>query len=170
MEYTIRWATEEDAEELGRLHTDSWRAAYREIIPEEVLNSIDPQKRAGNFRNAIANKLWETAVLVQGNEIIGLIIIGKCRDEDAKTSVGEIWGIYLAPRHYRKGFGGILFSWGVKELTNRGYEEATLWVLEENHNARSFYEKQGFSFDGAMKELTIGKKLNEVRYRGKLHQ
>lgn len=37
-------------------------------------------------------------------------------------------------------------------------------MLEENINARNFYEKIGFQHDGNIKEIYIGKKLNEYRY------
>jgi RimJ/RimL family protein N-acetyltransferase len=37
-------------------------------------------------------------------------------------------------------------------------------VLEENINARKFYEKLGFEHDGTIKEISIGKPLNEYRY------
>ena len=49
-------------------------------------------------------------------------------------------------------------------MKNRGYKKVTLWVLEENFNARKFYEKMGFKHDGTKKEITIGKKLMELRY------
>jgi len=54
--------------------------------------------------------------------------------------------------------------WGLNELKNRGYNKVTLWVLEENLNARRFYEKIGFKHDGTTKEITLGKKLKELRY------
>ena len=57
-----------------------------------------------------------------------------------------------------------LINWGICELRRRGYKKASLWVLEENLNARKFYEKLGFEHDGAIKEISIGKKLNEYRY------
>jgi ribosomal protein S18 acetylase RimI-like enzyme len=40
----------------------------------------------------------------------------------------------------------------------------TLWVLEDNRHARSFYENQGFEFDGTVKTIELGKLINEVRY------
>lgn len=55
--------------------------------------------------------------------------------------------------------------WGLAELKKRGYSDATLWVLEENHAARALYEKLGFVRDGAVKEIELGKTLRECRYR-----
>ena len=55
-------------------------------------------------------------------------------------------------------------NWGLNELKNRNYKRVILWVFEENLNARKFYEKMGFKHDGTKKEITIGKKLMELRY------
>jgi ribosomal protein S18 acetylase RimI-like enzyme len=58
----------------------------------------------------------------------------------------------------------MLIQRGINELRSRGYSKISLWVLEENMNARRFYEKSGFVHDGTVKEINIGKPLNEYRY------
>lgn len=68
------------------------------------------------------------------------------------------------PEYWNNGIGSELINWGLNELKKRNYDKVTLWVLEENINARKFYEKVGFKHDGTVKEITIGKKLNECRY------
>jgi hypothetical protein len=46
------------------------------------------------------------------------------------------------------------------------YGDATLWVLDENVRARSFYERGGWRLDGATKDDDRGSfVLKEVRYR-----
>jgi RimJ/RimL family protein N-acetyltransferase len=53
----------------------------------------------------------------------------------------------------------------MNSLFSAGYEKLYLWVLEDNHPARRFYEKNGFDFNGDTLEYVIeGKPLNEVRY------
>ena len=48
----------------------------------------------------------------------------------------------------------------------RGFREMTLWVVDRNTRARSFYEALGFAPDGATKvEQRPGFVLEEVRYR-----
>lgn len=73
-------------------------------------------------------------------------------------------GIYLVPEYWKKGIGTYFINWGLNELKNRGYKKVTLWVLEDNYNARKFYERIGFKQDGTIKEITLGKKLIELRY------
>lgn len=51
-------------------------------------------------------------------------------------------------------------------IRNAGYDTAVLWVLRENANARTFYERSGWTFDGTEKNETIqGQPVTEVRYR-----
>ena len=51
-------------------------------------------------------------------------------------------------------------------LTDAGFTEALLWVLEDNARARRFYEATGWEVDGRVKTVEIGgRELVEVRYR-----
>ena len=159
-----RWAQIEDAEALGLIHAESWKAAYKNIMPEDFLNNISIEKRQKRFEEALLNKTEENAVILCNDKIVGFICLGKARDEDLAESFGEIWGIYLYPEQWGKGFGRKLISWGIKELENRGCNKIVLWVLEENYKARGFYENIGFRQDGTFKDIKIGKFLKEMRY------
>jgi hypothetical protein len=47
-----------------------------------------------------------------------------------------------------------------------GFEEAVLWVLDDNPRARRFYELAGWRLNGAVKEDTfLDTPVREVRYR-----
>jgi ribosomal protein S18 acetylase RimI-like enzyme len=63
-----------------------------------------------------------------------------------------------------KGFGSMAMGFAVDRLKQRGYEEAIVWVLEENRTARRFYRNHGFALDGTKKEIELGKPLTAVRY------
>ncbi|WP_242837289.1 GNAT family N-acetyltransferase [Alkaliphilus transvaalensis] len=160
----IRYASVDDAEILGVIHSQSWKMAYKNIVPDEILDNITSDKRTEYFRKALKEGWEEDAIIYKDNKAVGLICIGKCRDTDKEDLYGEIRGIYLLPEYWNIGIGTQLISWGLNELKKRAYKEVTLWVLEENLNARKFYEKVGFKHDGTVKAIIIGKKLNEYRY------
>lgn len=162
--YRIRHANIEDAKILGEIHSQAWKVAYKGIVPDEILDNITAEKRQKYFEKALTEGWEEDAIIFNGNKALGLICIGKCRDADKDGSYGEIWGIYLLPEYWKKGIGSELIYWGLAELKKRNYDKVTLWVLEDNLNARKFYEDIGFEHDGTIKEITIGKKLNEYRY------
>ena len=57
-----------------------------------------------------------------------------------------------------------MLDFSIKELKSVEPKEISLWVFEENIKARRFYEKCGFTLDGANKELDIGKVFTAIRY------
>lgn len=162
--YKIRYASVKEAADLGYIHSTSWQVAYKGIIPDEILSNFTVSKREKYFAKALAEESEDDAIIYKDNKAVGFICIGKCRDEDKSNEYGEIGGLYLLPDYFRHGIGSKLINWGINELKKRGFKKVTLWVLEDNINAIEFYEKIGFKFDGTIKELSIGKKINECRY------
>lgn len=78
---------------------------------------------------------------------------------------GEIISTYFLPEYMGKGHGKELLSAVMDELKTMGFDEVFLWVLEDNHNARHFYEKCGFQKSDRVIETCIGgKDLTEVQY------
>jgi ribosomal protein S18 acetylase RimI-like enzyme len=161
----IKYAQVIDFKILGKIYSRSWKVAYKNIIPDEILDNITYEKRAIIFERALNEKRDEEYAIIYKNDIaVGSICFGKCRDLDLDNSFGEIWGIYLLPEFWNLGIGSELIRWGINELRNMGYSNVALWVLEDNTNAIKFYEKNGFNFDGTKKEIFIGKSLNDCRY------
>jgi len=161
----------DDAQALATVHIDSWRAAYRGLVPDAHLASLDYARRAERFRQALATNSEEPYVAESDDGICGFLTLGRCRDEDVdQGSTGEIWGIYLAPEYWRGGIGSRLCKLAEAELASRGYSVAVLWVFKANSQARRFYEAMGFAPDGATKILNLGKELEAVRYRKQLEK
>lgn len=164
MDHYIRYADKNDFKELGYIHSESFKTAYKTIIPDSILNNISAQKREKYFHKVLSENLEEDVLIFNGNNPVGFMTLGKCRDGDLDASWGEIWGIYLLSSYWNQGIGTELINFGEKELKKSSFEKISLWVLEENINARKSYEKLGFKRDGAVKKLNIGKELNEYRY------
>jgi len=161
----IRPARVDDAPVLARVHVDSWRAAYRELVPESSLQGFSYQWREECFRESLATGAEETYVVQLDQEIVGFLTLDAARDPDLDASrTGEIWGIYISPDYWRRGIGKRLAEEAEKILKSRGYEHAVLWVLEGNQQARRFYEAMGFGLDGESKDIDWGTPLKAVRY------
>lgn len=160
----IRYAKVEDAAIIANIHIQSWKVAYQNIVPDEVLSRLDVNKRTAYFTRVLEDASEMTALIFVDSEPIGIVTFGHCRDEDLDDSYGEIWGIYLAPDFFHQGYGSKLINWAINELKNQNYQNVSLWVLEENLKARTFYEKMGFKNDGTIKELNFNKILKEIRY------
>jgi ribosomal protein S18 acetylase RimI-like enzyme len=162
----IRPAGVDDAVALARVHVDSWRAAYRGLVPPSSLDAFTYGWREEAFRASLAAGEEETYLVRAEGQTVGLLTIGAARDADLDTArTGEIWGIYISPDHWRRGIGRALAREAESMLRSRGYEDAVLWVLEDNPQARAFYEAMGFALDGQTMELDWGTPLTAVRYR-----
>ncbi|MCL2003243.1 MAG: GNAT family N-acetyltransferase [Oscillospiraceae bacterium] len=165
MSFSIRKALPEDAYEYAACHIETWQSAYRGIIPDEYLANMSTQleQRAERFKEEMTEQTARFYLSIYQEKVIGKLVIGQSRDED-KPNAGEIIGIYLLEGFWGKGYGRKMLDFALKELKMTGYSEALIWVLEGNHRARRFYEKCGFIFDGAKKEMTVGKPLPVMRY------
>jgi ribosomal protein S18 acetylase RimI-like enzyme len=162
----IRPALESDALGVARVHVDTWREAYRGIVPDAYLESLSLDKRESIWRVAIADGTPELWVVDSGSEITGWAAFGPSRDIDAARSAGELEAIYVMPSSWGKGLGQSLWQVARRRLVQRGFLSATLWVLKDNLRATRFYRAAGFVEDLASeKEIVIGgRKLLEVRY------
>jgi ribosomal protein S18 acetylase RimI-like enzyme len=165
----IRRATVDDAPALARVHVDSWRAAYRGLVPDAFLKRFEYHWRERRFREALTAGAEETYLIWMGEKAVAFLTLGAARDPDLDPErTGEIWGIYVSPRHWRRGIGRTLAMEAERILSSRGYEDAVLWVLEGNERARHFYEAMGFALDGESREMNWGAPLRAVRYAKEL--
>jgi GrpB-like predicted nucleotidyltransferase (UPF0157 family)/ribosomal protein S18 acetylase RimI-like enzyme len=143
----VRRAREDDISAIADIHVRSWRAAYRGIVPDEVLDGLSVSEQEENWEQVLAAEGGEWLTLV-GEDSDGVLVGFGCaatpsRDAlDAKTA--EIGALYVDPDHWREGVGGSLLEEALAELLRRDYREAILWVLPENHGAIAFYERFGF--------------------------
>jgi len=160
----IRYASVLDAAIIAQIHTSSWQAAYTGIVPDEILNSLDPVKRSQQLKIQINEFPESYGIVYKGEEPTGFICFGRSRYQDGLENDGEIFAIYLHPKFYHQGIGTQLIQWGENELRQKGFQRIFIWVLENNVNARNFYQKNNYVFDGTIKEIKIGNLLNEYRY------
>ena len=157
----IRYAASMDNPlEISKVYEESWKYAYRGIIPRDYLDSIP----AGRWASGIKEPNRKTLVCVEDGRIVGTSSFCGSRFERF-SGWGEVISLYLLPEYMGKGYGNRLLETAVTELRKQGYANVFLWVLEENDRARRFYERFGFSPTGDFLETEIGgKALREVRY------
>jgi GNAT superfamily N-acetyltransferase len=162
----IRLATTRDAKGIARVQERGWQAAYRHVFPPAELDR-GGFIRVSRWRDRLRRPPtgWLTFVSVREGAVIGFACIGPSRDVDG---AGEVYAIYVEPESWSTGAGRALMERAEGELASR-YDEATLWVLEDNPRARRFYERAGWELDGARKsEERWGVSAPEVRYRRRL--
>src|SRR5690349_22051398 len=98
----VRVATPDDADAIQRVRTDTWRATYRGLMPDAVLDRLgyDGTRR----REFMARMTPDRFVLVaeHDGEVVGYANGGPSRVADA-AHPGEIYAIYVLPSHQGHG-------------------------------------------------------------------
>jgi ribosomal protein S18 acetylase RimI-like enzyme len=169
-EVEVRAADPRDAESVARIHIETWQRAYAHVFPEAGLDRLAAglDGRIQFWRETIeSDEDVRVLVACQGVRIIGFASGGPSRDEGADLSCeGELYAIYVLPESWGTGAGRALNTRLLAVLRADGFEEAVLWVLDDNPRARRFYELAGWRLDGGVKDDTfLDTPVREVRYR-----
>jgi ribosomal protein S18 acetylase RimI-like enzyme len=161
---TVRAAGIDDAIPIARVHIESWRAAYRGLMADDLLAGLDLAQRILLWRRILSASEWPTLVVEDEGAVVGFCYICPARDSDLDVRAwAELVAIYVDPTTWGRGCGRLLCERAIDEARNRGATSMAVWVLEANAPARRFYEGRGFVTDGTRKtDETLG--LPEVRY------
>ena len=166
LEIRIREADPIDAGAIARVHVDTWRTAYAGICRP---NSW-PASRM-RIESKCGSKLSQQTGLPRACllrkpkrcEIVGFAY-GAPEREGNLLYRGELFAIYVLKGHQRRGVGRRLFSAMARHFISQDIDSMLLWVLEDNHPARQFYELMGGEYV-EQKTITIGgTDLIEVAY------
>jgi len=152
----IRKAEIIDAEGIARVHVDSWRTTYKNIVSDSYLSQLSVERRKNNWEWTFKNSNKNEVIFVGLNDeenIIGFACGGQSRHKDFDYD-GELYAIYLLRESQGRGYGKKLFKSVVESLQNSGYESMMVWVLQGNP-AINFYTAMGGELNG-YKEITIG--------------
>ena len=162
---SVRPAGVADALAIEAIRVRGWRAAYRHVFPPAELDALPVDETRWRNRLEKPPAGWAVFVADEGETVTGFAALGPSRDE---RGVGELYAIYVDPSAWGSGVGRALIAEAEAALGAR-WDEATLWVLEDNPRARRFYERAGWAPDGAQKaEERLGVAAVEVRYRKSL--
>lgn len=154
----LRTATRDDTDEIARVYVDTWRATYAGILPEKFLAAMDVERQAKGWRREVGSKN-DVIVIAQGDTIAGFCSGGRERDHDTFFR-GEIFTLYVDPSAQREGHGSRLLV----EMLRRLQGPVIVWVLEENHDARDFYEALGGMPVRRRTEKVGGEPMGQVAY------
>lgn len=166
--YSVRPATARDAKAIAEIHVATWQAAYKDLMPEDFLAKMTLEKRLAYWREAIEFSEPQLLVATQGEQIVGFVGFDRSRDAGSKSTVGEIWAMYVAPAHWGQGAGLALWDGAREGLKEEGCTQVTLWVLLRNERALRFYEHAaGFKREmPSLKTVAFGStRLEEIRLK-----
>lgn len=173
---TIRPATPNDAQAVARIRVQGWRFAYQGLISQDYLDSLsvaeDTERMRGYLSQFPQNSPLSRSEFVQGSgdgekqsfmlAVRGNAVLGFCRFSATPDKIdradratpggtmnGRLHALYIDPDSLGQGIGHALMNHALSTFAAWGCERATLWVLEGNSRAISFYERQGWRCTGA---------------------
>jgi GNAT superfamily N-acetyltransferase len=174
----IRAAAFADAAEIAAVQRAGWLAAYSDIISAETIDRVTAPDDGARIRQTFQTRPWQRMIVgldqdsgrVVGYasygpevEVLGMLWPHPMSSAGAAGEVAELYALYVHPDWWSTGVGAALMSEVLAHTTK--YPVTVLWVLEKNGRARAFYERFGFSADGAVHVLDALGGVPEIRYR-----
>lgn len=138
----ISWrpASAEDATTIRRVQVDTWRNAYRGIVPDDYLESMSYEPPDWILRAATDGRHMLVAVEhdgERGEDVVGFVTFGPSR-RDASRGECEVYAMYVSANSQRRGIGSMLFDESLRIAATDGYNLLLVCVLSENPY-RAFY-------------------------------
>jgi len=162
----IRKVQPGDEKDLAFIQTESWKAAFKGIIPDDLLEKCTDRTRAENMYRGLLEEHIGNGYLLFDDEGRPHCIAwwDKARDEKM-IGYAELICIHSLPGNWRKGYGSMMMNGVLTDVKNAGYDRILLWVFDKNERAIGFYNAHGFARGGETKPA-LG--ADEVMYIKKL--
>jgi ribosomal protein S18 acetylase RimI-like enzyme len=159
----VRPAEIGDADAIARVHVETWRTAYRGLLPEDFLSALDRAGYEQRWARTLKDGAGRVFVAEDGGRVVGFASGGPERaGEDGFA--GELYAIYVLQEAQRHGHGRGLVRAVAQAVREMNLSNMIVWVLRDNHRARHFYERLGGAYVRSQ-PITIGSALlQEVSY------
>ena len=183
----VREMTFDDIDAVAALRVRAWQSAYADLMPRPFLEAMSVEEDAARRREMFARGTTHTGRPVTNlvtesadGKVTGWAAFGPHRPDGPHTSGApagagaddaELYAIYVLPELIGTGLGRELTSSCLERTAREGFTRVLLWVVEGNVRARRFYERAGFSPDGAESTEDIdgeGTLVQVLRYGRKL--
>jgi GNAT superfamily N-acetyltransferase len=178
-EAAVRTAEPDDTADVARIQVDTWRTAYVDLLPGEVLAALDAEEIARVWQATIADGDATVYVATEGPFTVGFCAAGPAPEDevadadgsvpDDAATVGLIGTLLVEPRWGRRGHGGRLLATAAHGMRAKGATRGVVWVPENDDVSVAFYERAGWERDGTVRTLDTGSRpLREIRLTGDL--
>ncbi|MDX6256896.1 MAG: hypothetical protein QOJ11_3230 [Frankiales bacterium] len=165
---SVREATASDVSAIAEVQVTTWREAYGNILPRDVLDGLDPAQVEARWRESIESRSIARAhalVAVDDGRMVGIAAVSPATDEDEDpATTAELGPLLVLPAVQGKGHGSRLLAAAIDLLRADGVSRAVCWVFQGDSGAQTFYETAGWALDGATRDLdAAGTLVREVR-------
>lgn len=143
----IRLANQEDLPGMVKVRVDTWRSAYRGLVPDAYLDALSYERIVERWREWLfLNPPPKIAAFVAEEDQAGIVGIAICGPEEGSDPIyaGQVFVLYVHPVYQRQGSGRRLMGACAAHLAKEGMGSLLVWVLRDNPY-RAFYENLGGS-------------------------
>lgn len=152
---SVRAAQPQDAERVARVQRSTWRQAYRELLPPDVLDTPEVELAAIWLHavQAPPSPRHRLFVALERDELVGFA--ASAPEDD----VVELTALLVEPRWGRRGHGSRLLAATVDAWRQDGASVATSWVWERDTPSRDLLSAAGWVVDGNARGLDVGPRV-----------
>ena len=134
---------------MAKVHILSWRETYPGLLPDRMLSRLSISDEAIRWQRMLDRAPLRGSTLAfvadQQGSILGY---GTCHEQRMQVLhdrgfTSEISELYVLGKAQGQGLGSGLMKAMASALHTQGHRAMSLWVLEQNSRARSFYERRG---------------------------
>jgi GNAT superfamily N-acetyltransferase len=140
---TFRTATAADADRVALLHAHSWQSAYRGIMPDYYLDHEVEMERTVTWRHRFGEDRPDRIVILaeEAGELVGFVCVVLAEDPVYGALIDNL---HARPDQKGRGLGRQLMTLAARWVREQdAHSPIFLWVFEENHAARGFYDRMG---------------------------
>lgn len=147
MTVTYRTATAADAATLAELGRASFTETFGHLYSAENLAAFLATHSAESWREELENQDYAVRIAESDSRPVGYAKLGppSLPFEPRGRSI-EIRQFYVLKPWQGAGVAVTLMAWALGAARARGADELYLSVFSDNHRARRFYERYGFTF------------------------
>ncbi len=139
----IRNIEENDIPSVVDIQINGWKTAYRGIIDDNVLNSMNRDERIEKRRKDYKENGFIVAEL--DNQVVGFCryIDSNKFTQDISDVDCELLALYVKPDLKYNGIGTKLVQFVINEFKSKNKTKMILWCLKDNEPSKKFYTKMG---------------------------
>ena len=156
MEVKIRRVRLGDEAALAYIQTESWKAAFKDILDPETLTRCTDIKRAETMYKGLLEENKGNGYILTLDDVPHCFAWWDAARDADMMGKAELIAINSLSSSWRQGYGSMMMDRVLSDIKTSAYDEVILWVFSENTRARKFYEAKGFRVFGLEKPI-LGK-------------
>jgi ribosomal protein S18 acetylase RimI-like enzyme len=163
---TVREAACADAPGIARVAVDTWRGAYRDLLPPAALAALSYAEREQRWTERLCGPPDGRVAYVAADDagqVVGFTLGGPERSGDPVYRA-EIYALYIRDAYQRRGLGRRLLAAAAPRVALAYGPALIIWVLAANAPARAFHEALGGRYLREQQIEIGGAALFEVAY------